>query len=115
MPKLVREARRPVQEELGPTWGEVGSKVASGVEPAVRAAKVPLDLARAGTVAAAEALTPLSDPEKAVSAFRQFLKVQRYTPASAPTIQAAIDSGLLKPAELKIARQMLQDIQKENQ
>ena len=116
MPKLVGTSKDKAKIGDDPaTWSDVGSAVATGAEAGAKVvaavATAPAKAVVGGVIGAVETLTPPSDTEKAAGAFREFLTTGQFTPASAPTIQQAIDSGLLSAGELKIARRMLKAIE----
>jgi hypothetical protein len=116
MPQLVTKISRAKADENFPTWGDVGTRAASAVEKTVdvgvSAARKTGEAVVQGTTRAAEAVTPPSDADKAVMAFRGFLRSGQFTKASAPTIEQAIGTGQLTGPELVLARRMLREIGK---
>jgi len=112
MPKLVTKGRyrTPTGGSEGTSWSEVGAAAATGARAVGAAAGAAGEAVVAGVVKGAEAVTPPSDPEKAAAIFRDFVKSGQYTVQAAPTIQQAIESGLLNAKELKIAQRMLKTI-----
>lgn len=111
MPKLVTRTKRTATGGTeGPSWSEIGAATAIGARAVGAAASAAGGAVVSGAVSAAEAVTPGSDAEKSAAIFRDFVKSGQYTAQAAPTIQEAIDSGLLNAKELKIAQRMLKAI-----